>query len=302
MSVHGSDLPEEPTDDSDADDLANVVMEVVPQVLGQIPDLAGNPGSSILYTPSSRAAAEARALGRDVVEAAIRQGWSATLAMGEMHYALGYLLLIDKTLNLAPWGLVRSHLEMASRAAWIFDPSAGGVARIERSIAVQLDELNRSSEFVKESASFFGPKYGLDGEDAQQGLEKMWRDLEAECRRCSITLKPEGDRIRRVRKVGSTRVLGPGQMADRALGQKMDYELLSAIVHHRPLTVFSLSDIRASLLEFIGKVLQWFSITVWYQFNLCGFDLEKLGNTLEEFWTRASMSDDTRFWRTAVQS
>ena len=218
MGELGSDFPNGPTGEGGGDDLATAIMDVVPDVFGQMPELVGAPGSSIWYTGMSPAAAEARILGGDVVEAAIQQGWYATLAMAEIHYALGYLLLVDKSLNVSPWGLVRSHLEMASRAAWTFDPSAGGLPRVERSIAVQLDEINRSSDFVKASSSYFGPKYGLDGAEARQGLSKMWARLEADCQRCGIALRPEGSSIRRIRKVGSTRVLGPGEMAEKALG------------------------------------------------------------------------------------
>lgn len=292
----GNEAGREPRADSETESLPNALMGLVAGVLDQIPDHSAIPNASPWYTPSSPAAVEAQLQGKDVVEDAIRQGWSAILAMGEMHYALGYLLLVDESLNLSPWVLVRSHLELAARAAWIFDPLVTGVVRVERSIAMQLDEINRSHEFVKESSASFGPKYGLDGDDARSGLEKMWGEIESQSQKLGIEIRPAGDGIRRIRKVGSTRLLGPGAMAGKALGQKVDYEFLSAMVHHRPMTVFSLSNIRGTLLEFTEKMLHWFALPSWYFFILCGFDLVGLSKVFDEAWDRAQLPQDDRFW------
>lgn len=277
--------------------LADTLMWVVGETFGQLPGLSNDPDPSSRYLADSLAAAEARAVGPEAVEEAIEQGWYAIYILGELQFSLGYLLLIDDALSVSPWTLVRSHLEIASRAAWVLDPLVSSpTERIERSIALQLDELQRSRGFVDHVAHFLEKPGVVGREGAQADLASMWSYLEGRASALGIKVKPVGKQPRRISRVGTTQVLQPSQMASRALDQGADYRFLSAMSHYRPITVFSLDERRNSLLEFSRKVLQWFAIPSWYLFELCGFDLAVLRQTFGEAWDRSELAEDTRFW------
>ena len=288
-------------EEGDSEGLADTLMWVVEQTLGQIPDLSHTASPSPLYRADSLAALEAQAVGQEAVERALEQGWYAIQIMAELQFSLGYLLLVDDTLSVSPWVIVRSHLEMASRAAWVLDERLSNPAeRAERSIALQLDELQRSRGFVNDAAAFFGDSELAGRRGAQEDLLGRWTYLESLARELGFDVHPPGKQPRRIRTVGSTRVLTPGQMASQAFNQGMDYRFLSTMSHYRPMTVFSLQERRASLLEFSQKVLHWFAGPSWYFFTLCGFDLAVLGRLFDEAWKRAQMGDDVRFWSRAT--
>jgi len=284
--------------EAEIEGLADALMWVVGETFGQLPDLSKVPGPSSRYLADSLAAQEARTVGQEAVEEAVEQGWYPIYIMGELQFSLGYLLLIDDALSVSPWGVVRSHLEMASRATWVLDPSLSTpTQRVERSIALQLDELQRSRNFVNDAAAFFGESELPGRRGAQEGLLARWNYLESQARELGIDVRPEGKQPRNVARVGSTRVLPPGKMASEALGQGMDYRFLSTMSHYRPMTVFSLEKRRDSLLEFSQKVLHWFAVPAWYLFTLCGFELADLGRVLDEAWDRAYLAEDDRFWK-----
>lgn len=282
--------------------LADALMWVVGETFSQLPDLSNVPGQSSRYLDDSIAAQEAQAVGQEAVEEAVEQGWYPIYIMGELQFSLGYLLLIDDALSVSPWGMVRSHLEMASRATWVLDPRlTSPTERVERSIALQLDELQRSRNFVNDAAAFFGESELPGRRGAQEDLVARWSHLESQARQLDIDVRPEGRQPRTIKRVGSTSVLPPGKMASEAFGQGMDYRFLSTMSHYRPMTVFSLEKRRDSLLEFSQKVLYWFAVPSWYLFTLCGFDLDALGKVLDEAWDRADLAEDDRFWRTYPQ-
>ncbi|MCY4392014.1 MAG: toxin-antitoxin system HicB family antitoxin [Chloroflexi bacterium] len=282
--------------DPEVKGLADSLMGVVKETFGQIPDLNEVSGPS-LYTDRSPAAEQARDVGEEPVEEVVRQGWYAIRIMGELQFTLAYLLLLDDALFISPWVLVRSHLEMASRATWLLDPSVDSIKRVERSLTIQLDEIQRSRSFVNDVASFFGETRLPGRKGALEELLTRWSYLEAQAEDLGIEIRPVGKQPRRIKSVGATKVLGPGEMASESIGQGRDYGLLSAMGHYRPMTVFSLTDTRVKLLDFGRKVLQWFAISAWYFFELCGFDLAELKGTLEEAWDHADLPDDTRFWK-----
>lgn len=282
--------------------LADALMWVVGETFGQLPDLSNVSGPSSRYLADSRAALEAQAVGQEPLEEAVEQGWYPIYIMGELQFSLGYLLLIDDSLSVSPWGIVRSHLEMAARATWVLDPRLTNPAeRVERSIALQLDELQRSRDFVNDAAAHFGESELPGRRGAQEDLIGRWDYLESQARELELEVSPEGKQPRRIKSVGSTRVLTPGQMASQTFEQEIDYRFLSTMTHYRPMTVFSLESRRDSLLEFSAKVLHWFAVPSWYLFTLCGFDLAALAGVLDEAWDRAQLGKGDRFWQQYAQ-
>lgn len=208
--------------------------------------------------------------------------------------------------TVAPYTCVRSLLEGAALACWLFDPAINVMDRVARSIALRHKGMLQQLRWARAA-----------GEDAAKAERRL-----ADIATLASTLgyKPILDETGRHSGAGQN-LPSVTDLIGSTLDEEEHYRLLSAVAHghHWALqqlsfdraphfdTTSGLSGARLSGLAKAANVTGFalftlisaraFARTVWYQALYLGWDHTELRKILEEMFNRLGSRDDLRFWR-----
>jgi hypothetical protein len=208
--------------------------------------------------------------------------------------------------TVAPYTCVRSLLEGAALACWLFDPAVEVADRVARSIALRYEGMLQQLRWARAA-----------GEDPARA-ERRLADIATMA--TSLGYRPILDK--------SGRHAGAGQhlpsvtdLIGTTLNEEEHYRLLSAVAHghHWALQQLSfdraprfdtssgLSGARLSGLTKAANVTAFalftlisaraFARTIWYQALYLGWDQTRLRELLEEVFDLLGARDELRFWR-----
>lgn len=208
--------------------------------------------------------------------------------------------------TIAPYTCVRSLIEGAALACWLFDPAITGFDRVARSIAFRYEGMLQQLRWARAA--------GTDPAIAESRLA----DIASLA--FSLGYKPIIDRNGRHTGAGM-HLPSVTDLIGSILGEEDHYRLLSAIAHGHHWALQQLSFDRAphfdgasplsgANLSGVVKAANvtafgLFSLisaralakTVWYQASYLGWDQRQLRAMLDDVFDRLGSTNDIRFWR-----
>jgi hypothetical protein len=256
--------------------------------------------------PGSVGEAEIKKFSRpESVHTAQSQAWILVEVTSDQLTAL-VKTITEPVETVAPYTCVRSLLEGAALACWLFDPMIDVSDRVARSIAFRHRGMLQQLRWAYAA-----------GEDAAKA-ERRLADIAALA--TNLGYQPILDR--HGRHVGAGQHMPSVTDLIRAiLDEEEHYRLLSAVAHghHWALqqlsfnraphfdTASALSGARLSGLTKAANVTAFalfmlisaraFARTVWYQALYLGWDRTRLRELLEEIFDRLDSRNELRFWR-----
>ena len=231
-----------------------------------------------LYRPESPASLEAREVGDVATKGAIAPGLLAIHGMSNLMADIETLGPESCERSVVPWMIGRAHLELAARAVWLLHPSLTPVVRVERSLALWFDGLRRDLRQTEGVVARIGEANMRSSDGHKKSLQATWRTFESRARALNIRVEPSGNGIRSIKRVGTTKAIGPTEMVRETFKDGPIYDFLSAMSHERPMTIATVEAAgRDSLVEtfVLRKILWWFGVSSWAFYSLCGFESDE---------------------------
>lgn len=208
--------------------------------------------------------------------------------------------------TIAPWVCVRGLVEASAISVWLLEPGVPPLDRVGRSKALRYEGLEQQRKWL-----------GAIGQN-QSLVKKQIDGMVEEARAMGYKVLKDS----RDRRIGvATRMPSITELARDALGMEGMYRLLSAIAHGHHWALQQLSfrvlpteetpreaeefGFRAMQKEVNAPGMVFLSIgvadalgqTVWRLASYCGWDQDRLTETLERLFNGLGLADHKRFWR-----